>query len=1044
MSESEVLVGQELLDTLDIESVEETPLELFEALQNEFDILDKENQEIIDTLISKYTRLVRSLDKKDPLKGEVIARMKELRKLSRELKKTEKTMEVSGDKIFEYPDMLLDNDVVPSEFRDPFVRAADELFSLRDTDGISEDLRDFIDHHIDIFNERLISVSKNADPASIISALRGAEFELSRMVSVLKQRLEDIDFDQENQELRISYYGYPSDGIKLSSEPKMLKQERGGKGIQIKSDVPLVRNGKPYVYEAKSYVRTKYGDHAQSVNQALKYQAAIDEGIISGATVEVRGRMNTEFLGWAMGVGINDVGHVPGVEIVYTVPLPSGKEYRFPLKRALHTDGQTGLRTKAVEGLHFHNEERYDDEDMEVVHGVQASLVDKSILTVLGETQIDQTSIDAESSHFLPDHVGSEQEFHVALEKLFGYDLSDQKALRRKLRRIFKESRRQKDRKKKDTAETYTHESIAQKFSDWLGYDVMQDPHKALLDIWNKLFDEPERITTSELYQRYEHLRIDALHDSLRGKEVVINTTNEKSAVSEFANAKFVEETIRSFLGYLAANPKIAEAKSHYIIENDRVPEAVERVMENLRKVADFERVRSDSDAEKAAHATRVAMGYSGHPEGVTLDIEHMVVDVLYSMNTNGTSRAEAEKYFDVENVDILFHGDDELFPIFRSVEEFENAKQNNPDIQAVFTRLGDRSKSVTKRLLKMIKEAEFVRSYEWPERFSRIEDFVHDIEGEDRRYQEISIIDPVEGKIMRQTDTTDAKIRETERTVTRENIRRARAWLAEPGHEKHARGYKRNINSLEKSIKTVEEDKVREMAEAKKRSAASSAELNKDFGLLKKQERELRKKMQKSDGAEKVRFTAELEEVLATQKALADQRSQIFAPIKELSEQYQVRLDALYRDIEELYRDHVIPRAEWKKFAQDIPDHSRIDQNVMKVIYAIREDGDVIVQEEVLRGDVTGRAAHSELAKGRNIYGAGELAFEKSDGRWVLTEINNGSGHYRPDAESTLHYVEALIAQKGIDVSSTELRDCLFRGREIQPGHQPRERSLF
>jgi hypothetical protein len=91
--------------------------------------------------------------------------------------------------------------------------------------------------------------------------------------------------------------------------------------------------------------------------------------------------------------------------------------------------------------------------------------------------------------------------------------------------------------------------------------------------------------------------------------------------------------------------------------------------------------------------------------------------------------------------------------------------------------------------------------------------------------------------------------------------------------------------------------------------------------------------------------------------------------------------------------------------------------------------DGEIVVGEEIIRGDVSGRAAHSELAQGRNVYGAGELAFTKSkDGQWTLSEINNGSGHYRPSV-LTLPYVKNLLKSRGIDTSTVELRDTLLRG---------------
>ena len=90
------------------------------------------------------------------------------------------------------------------------------------------------------------------------------------------------------------------------------------------------------------------------------------------------------------------------------------------------------------------------------------------------------------------------------------------------------------------------------------------------------------------------------------------------------------------------------------------------------------------------------------------------------------------------------------------------------------------------------------------------------------------------------------------------------------------------------------------------------------------------------------------------------------------------------------------------------------------------------------MRGETdSGRAAHSELARGRNIFGAGELSFKKdTNGNWHLTEINNGSGHYRPE-HSVLPYAKAKIAETlGIIIDDPAhpvvTRNALFRGLDI------------
>lgn len=46
----------------------------------------------------------------------------------------------------------------------------------------------------------------------------------------------------------------------------------------------------------------------------------------------------------------------------------------------------------------------------------------------------------------------------------------------------------------------------------------------------------------------------------------------------------------------------------------------------------------------------------------------------------------------------------------------------------------------------------------------------------------------------------------------------------------------------------------------------------------------------------------------------------------------------------------------------------------------------------------------------------------------WGLTEINNGSGHYRPRV-LTLRYAQRLLEAQGVDASQARLNDSLLRG---------------
>jgi len=63
------------------------------------------------------------------------------------------------------------------------------------------------------------------------------------------------------------------------------------------------------------------------------------------------------------------------------------------------------------------------------------------------------------------------------------------------------------------------------------------------------------------------------------------------------------------------------------------------------------------------------------------------------------------------------------------------------------------------------------------------------------------------------------------------------------------------------------------------------------------------------------------------------------------------------------------------------------------------------------------GRIKHSQLAKGMPVYAAGELIFKPSEDHhrrhpgWILVEINNASGHYRPTDCTILVHVRACLS---------------------------------
>lgn len=218
---------------------------------------------------------------------------------------------------------------------------------------------------------RLQAVLKSRDEASTVTALRGATFEMSRIAAIVEQGFEKIDVAPPT--IKLDYLGYDKkDPPDTTAAPSRVIKDAG-----IEFDVPIKRDGLSYAYETKSYPRMKYGSDIKAKNQVLKYQAAIDKGLLAGATVELRGRLDHQFLVWAAGATAEDAGRAPAVEMIYTINLPSGTEYRFVLKPV-----------KGREGLRFNDEHSYDENDRQAIDAIGRAVADKSIFSLITETGV--------------------------------------------------------------------------------------------------------------------------------------------------------------------------------------------------------------------------------------------------------------------------------------------------------------------------------------------------------------------------------------------------------------------------------------------------------------------------------------------------------------------------------------------------------------------------------------------------------------------------------------------------------------------------------
>lgn len=208
------------------------------------------------------------------------------------------------------------------------------------------------------YEKRVSGAVHHKSPVVGYSTIFGVLFELENIDFFSKQGLEFIDFSMETTD-EVVFLGY-SKKDSPSAAPTVPMS-----GI-IDFDVPINRNGKPYILELKSYPRMPFGESAGARNQLLKYQAAIDQGIIDGATIEIRGRIHPSFLDWII------AGYIPDVEVVYLIELPSGAWYRFVIKP-----------TKNGNSLRFKNDALQTPDDWAIIDGVERAIRDNRTIDIV-------------------------------------------------------------------------------------------------------------------------------------------------------------------------------------------------------------------------------------------------------------------------------------------------------------------------------------------------------------------------------------------------------------------------------------------------------------------------------------------------------------------------------------------------------------------------------------------------------------------------------------------------------------------------------------
>lgn len=208
---------------------------------------------------------------------------------------------------------------------------------------------------------------------------------------------------------------FSTHALKLKTKTEYLKYDKRAKVktlVDVKPDIPehmLIQNDVPimqvvngvelpYIYETKYYPSAKYGSRGKDLNQLLKYQKALDAGLIAGSTLDIQGRISQQFIDWMS----KNKELIPDIRIVYTMQLPSGLYYHAVLKDSERIDIK---HPEDVNQL-----DKYTVQDLAIIQGVEYAIenhmFNNIITTPLTEEDLPSAEHPGKTKLITPDEHG--------------------------------------------------------------------------------------------------------------------------------------------------------------------------------------------------------------------------------------------------------------------------------------------------------------------------------------------------------------------------------------------------------------------------------------------------------------------------------------------------------------------------------------------------------------------------------------------------------------------------------------------------------------
>jgi hypothetical protein len=308
-------------------------------------------------------------------------------------------------------------------------------------------------------------------------------------------------------------------------------------------------------------------------------------------------------------------------------------------------------------------------------------------------------------------------------------------------------------------------------------------------------------------------------------------------------------------------------------------------------------------------------------------------------------------------------------------------------------------------------------RQYDQPERFMDVSQLQDYLGSQDRRATDIRIFDPLTGTETVQSQVPLSQVKQIQRFIEGQNLERARE-IAERNDQR----------LLELRVKPIHARTSEEKVEFRKLSMLPRYHGNKQRGIREPAEQELQ--FLTSGAKQSSQMMGD-----SLSDVPQEQRAARIEDIRREKEASDTAIDESRARLRQIYTHILGGEMAWLKMAKAA---STDDNDLVKFRYVVTPEGAMPVAQVGLKGEIPAGGSYSELARGRNVYGAGELVFKRDaeTGNWGLQEINNSSPQYPVSAEGTLGYVRNLVQQAGIDASQTDIFDARQRGIRLRDQH--------